>query len=55
MHCWWRQGSRVGGIPLRCPPKDQLIHTRRNGKFCSEITGHLIYGLAIHSVCQFSK
>lgn len=28
------------GIPLRCPPKDQLNHARRNGKFFLDITGH---------------
>jgi len=33
------------GIPLRRPPKDQLIHTRHNGKFFLEITGHPNYGL----------
>lgn len=33
------------GIPLRRPPKDQLIHTRRNGKFFLEITGHPSFGL----------
>jgi hypothetical protein len=33
------------GIPLRRPPKSQLSHTRRNGKFFLDITGHPRFGL----------
>ena len=33
------------GLPLRQPPKDQLIYTRRNGNFLLEITAHPRFGL----------
>ena len=32
-------------IPLRRPPRDQLIHSRRSGKFFLQITGHPGFGL----------
>ena len=32
------------GIPLRRPPKTQLSHTRRNGKFFLDITGYPRFG-----------
>jgi hypothetical protein len=33
------------GFPLRRAPKEQLLHTRRNGKFFLEITAHPSFGL----------
>jgi hypothetical protein len=33
------------GLPLRQPPKDQLVYVRRNGKFLLEITVHPRFGL----------
>ena len=33
------------GLPVRRPPKDALLHERRNGKFLLEVTGHPKYGL----------
>jgi hypothetical protein len=33
------------GIPLRRPPRDQLVYTRRNGRFFLEITAHPGFGL----------
>src|SRR5689334_22237218 len=33
------------GLPIRRPPKDVLIHKRRNGQFLLEVTGHPEYGL----------
>jgi len=33
------------GIPLRRPPHNQLSHTRRNGNFFLDITGHPQFGL----------
>jgi Plasmid encoded RepA protein len=33
------------GLPLRRPPKDQPIYTRRNGNFLLEITAHPRFGL----------
>jgi len=33
------------GLPLRQPPKDQLVYTRRNGNFLLEITAHPRFGL----------
>lgn len=33
------------GLPLRRPPKQQLMYTRRNGKFFLQITGHPEFGL----------
>jgi hypothetical protein len=33
------------GIPLRRPPRNQLVYLRRNGKFFLEITGHPRFGL----------
>jgi hypothetical protein len=31
------------GIPLRRPPRTQLVHSRRNGRFFLDITGHPDY------------
>lgn len=33
------------GLPIRRPPKDVLLHERRNGKFLLEVTGHPKFGL----------
>src|SRR6516225_7037245 len=33
------------GLPLRQPPNNQLIYTRRNGNFLLEITAHPRFGL----------
>jgi hypothetical protein len=33
------------GLPLREPPTDQIIYTRRNGTFLLEITAHPRFGL----------
>jgi hypothetical protein len=33
------------GLPLRRPPKGQLLHERRNGHFRLQITGHPEFGL----------
>jgi len=33
------------GLPLRRPPGDQLVYTRRNGSFVLEITAHPRFGL----------
>ncbi len=33
------------GLPLRRPPSDQLVYTRRNGIFVLEITAHPRFGL----------
>jgi len=33
------------GLPLRRPPRDVLIHERRNGQFLLEVTGHPKLGL----------
>jgi hypothetical protein len=33
------------GLPLRRPPKGQLLHERRNGHFRRQITGHPEFGL----------
>ena len=33
------------GLPLRRPPVDQLVYTRRNGSFVLEITAHPRFGL----------
>jgi Plasmid encoded RepA protein len=33
------------GLPVRRPPKDVLLHERRNGQFLLEVTGHPKYGL----------
>jgi hypothetical protein len=33
------------GLPLRRPPNNQLIYTRRNGNFLLEITAHPRFGL----------
>jgi hypothetical protein len=33
------------GIPLRRPPRTQLIHSRRNGRLFLDITGHPEFGL----------
>ena len=33
------------GLPVRQPPKDQLIFERRNGSFLLQITGHPQFGL----------
>src|SRR5659263_276891 len=32
-------------LPIRRPPKGQLIHERRNGKFRLQVVGHPEYGL----------
>jgi Plasmid encoded RepA protein len=33
------------GLPVRRPPKDELLYERRNGNFVLQITGHPNYGL----------
>ncbi len=33
------------GLPLRKPPADQILYTRRNGIFLLEITAHPRFGL----------
>ena len=33
------------GLPLRRPPKDQLLYERRNGNFVLQVTGHPEFGL----------
>src|SRR4051794_5653398 len=33
------------GLPVRQPPKGQLLFERRNGRFLLQITGHPQYGL----------
>src|SRR3954451_287913 len=33
------------GLPVRRPPKDELLYERRNGNFVLQITGHPHYGL----------
>jgi hypothetical protein len=33
------------GIPLRRPPRNQLLHMRRNGRFFLQIAGHPQFGL----------
>lgn len=33
------------GLPVRRPPKDQLIYERRNGQFILQVTGHPDFGL----------
>ena len=33
------------GLPLRRPPKDQLVYERRNGNFVLQVTGHPEFGL----------
>ena len=33
------------GLPVRQPPKGQLLFERRNGRFLLQITGHPTYGL----------
>lgn len=33
------------GLPIRRPPKDQLLYERRNGRFVLQITGHPELGL----------
>jgi hypothetical protein len=33
------------GLPVRCPPRDQLLYQRRNGPFVLQVTGHPEYGL----------
>lgn len=49
-----RRGARLGftlrpfvlcGLPLRRPPRDQLVYERRNGKFTLQLTGHPEFGL----------
>jgi hypothetical protein len=32
-------------MELRRPPGTQLLHSRRNGRFCLDITGHPQFGL----------
>ena len=33
------------GLPLRRPPKDELLYERRNGSFVLQVTGHPEFGL----------
>ena len=33
------------GLPVRKPPKDDMLYERRNGNFVLQITGHPHYGL----------
>lgn len=33
------------GLPVKKPPKNQLLHERRNGQFVLQVTGHPEYGL----------
>lgn len=33
------------GLPLRRPPRDQLLYERRNGSFVLQVTGHPEFGL----------
>jgi Plasmid encoded RepA protein len=33
------------GLPIRRPPRDQLIYERRNGSFILQVTGHPEFGL----------
>ncbi len=33
------------GLPVKRPPKGQLLHQRRNGHFVLQVTGHPTYGL----------
>lgn len=33
------------GLPVKKPPKNQLLHQRRNGQFVLQVTGHPDYGL----------
>ena len=33
------------GLPVKKPPKNQLLHERRNGQFVLQVTGHPDYGL----------
>jgi hypothetical protein len=33
------------GLPVRRPPKDQLLYERRNGHFALQVTGHPEFGL----------
>ncbi len=33
------------GLPVRRPPKDQVVYERRNGQFVLQVTGHPHYGL----------
>ena len=49
-----RRGERLGftsrpfvlcGLPLRRPPKSQLLYERRNGKFTLQLVGHPEFGL----------
>lgn len=49
-----RRGERLGftsrpfvlcGLPLRRPPKSQLMYERRNGKFTLQLVGHPEFGL----------
>ena len=35
----------LSGMPLKRPPRDVLIHRRRNGRFFLNIHGHAEYGL----------
>lgn len=35
------------GLPLRRPPKDQLLYERRNGSFVLQVTGHPEFGLPL--------
>ncbi len=33
------------GLPIRRPPRDQLMYERRNGSFVLQVTGQPQYGL----------
>ncbi len=33
------------GLPVRRPPRDQLLYERRNGSFVLQVTGHPEFGL----------
>src|SRR5690606_31163440 len=49
-----RRGARLGftsrpfvlcGLPLRRPPRSQVMYERRNGKFTLQLVGHPEFGL----------
>jgi hypothetical protein len=43
--CFCSRPFVLCGLPVRRPPRNQLIYERRNGKFVLQITGHPDYGL----------
>ena len=44
------------GLPLRKPPADQILYTRRNGIFLLEITAHPRFGLpTVRADCTCSQ